>query len=101
MIRDFLGRHGLDPASAQVQALLGDTMRTRRSVPLPSARRGSRFVINQTLVVRSTEPEKIPAATEKVGELVEAGVVLSSEAATTARAAPPTSTRASTRSSPT
>jgi hypothetical protein len=75
-IREFLGRHGLDAAGAQVQAFSvrdanADQYRTERAV-------GSRFVINQTLVVRSTEPEKIAAATEKVGELVEANVVLSS-----------------------
>ncbi len=75
-IREFLGRHGLDPASAQVQAFSvndahADQYRSERAA-------GSRFVINETLVVRSTEPEKISAATEKVGELVEAGVVLSS-----------------------
>ena len=75
-IREFLGRHGLDPASAQVQAFSvhdanADQYRSVRAA-------GSRFVINETLVVRSTEPDKIAAATEKVGELVEAGVVLSS-----------------------
>ena len=48
-----------------------DQYRTERAV-------GSRFVINETLVVRSTDPQKIQNATEKVGELVEAGVVLSS-----------------------
>ncbi len=75
-IREFLGRHGLDPKSAQVQAFSvrdanADQYRSERAV-------GSRYVINETLVVRSTEPDKIHAATEKVGELVEAGVVLSS-----------------------
>jgi hypothetical protein len=75
-IREFLGRHGLDPASAQVQAFSvhdanADQYRRERAI-------GSRFVINETLVVRSSEPDKIQTATEKVGELVEAGVVLSS-----------------------
>jgi uncharacterized protein len=75
-IREFLGRHGLDPASAQVQGFSvndahADQYRSERAA-------GSRYVINETLVVRSTEPDKIAAATEKIGELVEAGVVLSS-----------------------
>ena len=39
---------------------------------------GNRFVINQTLVVRSAEPAKVFEASAKVGELVAAGVVLSS-----------------------
>ena len=75
-IREFLGRHGLDANAAQVQGFSvrdanADQYRTERAV-------GSRFVINQTLVVRSTDPTKVQAATEKVGELVAAGVVLSS-----------------------
>src|SRR5262245_47083174 len=75
-IHEFLGRHDLDPASAQVQ---GFAVRDANADPYRSERAaGSRFVINETLVVRSTEPDKIAAATEKVGELVEAGVVLSS-----------------------
>jgi hypothetical protein len=44
----------------------------------PANQAGSRFVIQQTLVVRSGEPEKVQAATERIGELVGAGVVLSS-----------------------
>jgi hypothetical protein len=76
VIREFLGRHGLEPDSAQVQGFSvrdanADQYRTERAV-------GARFVINETLVVRSTDPQKIQNATEKVGELVEAGVVLSS-----------------------
>jgi hypothetical protein len=75
-IGEFLARHGLDPAGVQVQGFSvrdanADQYRSERGI-------GSRFVINETLVVRSSEPEKIQAATEKVGELVEAGVVLSS-----------------------
>jgi uncharacterized protein len=76
LIREFLGRQGLDPNGAQIQGFSvrdanADQYRTERAV-------GARFVINETLVVRSTEPQKIQAATEKVGELVQAGVVLSS-----------------------
>ena len=76
LIREFLGRQGLDPNAVQIQGFSvrdanADQYRTERAV-------GSRFVINETLVVRSTDPRKIQAATEKVGELVEAGVVLSS-----------------------
>jgi len=37
-----------------------------------------RFIISQTLMVRSGNPELIRAASQRVGELVDAGVVLSS-----------------------
>jgi len=39
---------------------------------------GSRYVIRQTMVVRSTEPDRIQRASQRVGDLVSAGVVLSS-----------------------
>ena len=38
----------------------------------------NRYVINQTMVVRSTQPQLVRAASQHVGELVSAGVVLSS-----------------------
>ena len=38
----------------------------------------NRYVINQTMVVRSTRPELVRAASQHVGDLVSAGVVLSS-----------------------
>ncbi len=38
----------------------------------------NRYVINQTIVVRSAQPDRILAASQRVGELVSAGVVLSS-----------------------
>jgi len=38
----------------------------------------NRFIISQTLMVRSEEPEIIRSAAQRVGELVQAGVVLTS-----------------------
>jgi hypothetical protein len=38
----------------------------------------NRFIITQTLMVRSEEPRILQAASQRVGELVEAGVVLTS-----------------------
>lgn len=75
-IRSFLDRHGLDPQAATLQAFSVSDARTNQYSS--TSREGSRFVINQTLVVRSTEPAKVHAASEKVGELVAAGVVLTS-----------------------
>ncbi len=42
------------------------------------ARAATRYVIHQTVVVRSTRPELILAASQRVGELATAGVTLSS-----------------------
>jgi hypothetical protein len=75
-INSFLQRHGIDPAAVTLQAFSVSDARTNQYASGREA--ASRFVINQTLVVRSTEPGTVRAASEKVGELVSAGVVLSS-----------------------
>ncbi len=74
---EFLARQGLDTARTQLQGLrVTDVLAN----PYQQQRTVNRFVVNQTLVVRSSEPRKVLAASERVGELVEAGVVLSSGA---------------------
>jgi hypothetical protein len=74
---DFLARQGLDTALTQLQGL-----RVTDVLANPYQQQGAvtRFVVSQTLVVRSSEPRKVLSASERVGELVEAGVVLSSGA---------------------
>jgi hypothetical protein len=74
-IRAFLARHEIDATTAQVS---GFSVTDAQANQYGSGDRGSRFVINQTLVVRSSEPQKVMDASAKVGELVAAGVVLSS-----------------------
>ena len=74
-IRAFLARHEIDAAQAQVS---GFSVSDAQANQYRSGDGGARFVINQTLVVRSAEPAKVFAASAKVGELVAAGVVLSS-----------------------
>lgn len=75
-IRAFLERHGIDTATAQVSGFsVSDAQANQYG---GSGDRGNRFVINQTLVLRSSEPQKVMDASAKVGELVAAGVVLSS-----------------------
>ncbi len=73
-INAFLKRHGLDPTAASLQAFSVSDAQTNQY----GERGATRFVIKQTLVVRSSEPAQVQAASEKVGELVSAGVVLSS-----------------------
>jgi hypothetical protein len=73
----FLARQGLDTARTQLQGLrVTDVLAN----PYQQQRAVNRFVVSQTLVVRSSEPRKVLAASERVGKLVEAGVVLSSGA---------------------
>jgi len=74
-VMDFLGRHGIDPAQAELQGFrVTDTFAERYG----QERRPNRYVLNQTVMVRSDDPEVIRTASQQVGELVRAGVVLAS-----------------------
>ena len=74
-IRAFLARHQLDASQSRVS---GFSVTDAQAHQYRSGDGGNRFVINQTLVVRSAEPAKLLEVSAKVGELVAAGVVLSS-----------------------
>lgn len=75
-IRAFLTAQQIDPAQAQLQDFSVTDAQTNQYSGGIAA--GSRFVIRQTVVVRSTNPELVRAASQRVSELVSAGVVLSS-----------------------
>src|SRR3954465_5957675 len=71
----FLTRHGIDTTAVQLQALEVSDADANR---FPGERTGPRFVIQQTVIVRSGKPDVVMAASQRVSELVGAGVVLSS-----------------------
>ena len=71
----FLARNGIDTTAVQLQALeVSDAFANR----FPGERGGPRYVIQQTVMVRSDKPQVVLAASQKVSDLVGAGVVLSS-----------------------
>ena len=75
-IRAFLTAQQIDASQATLQDFsVMDAQTNQYSGNVPA---GSRFVIRQTVVVRSTRPELINAASQRVSELVSDGVVLSS-----------------------
>jgi hypothetical protein len=75
VILEFLKRQGIPPAAAQVQRLnVTDVLAN----PYRSGETRSRYIISQTLMVRSSDPTLIHKASQAIGELVDAGVVLSS-----------------------
>jgi hypothetical protein len=74
-ILDFLARQGVDASAAQLQGL---EVEDRLAHAYGGAPVQSRFTITQTLMVRSADPDQLRAASQKVGELVDAGVVLAS-----------------------
>ncbi len=72
----FLETQGIGAAEVELQDLsVADTRANRYGGP-PAP---FRYVISQTLMVRTTDPDKLFAASQKVGELIDAGVVLSSD----------------------
>ena len=72
----FLARQGIDTTQAQLQDFSVSDAYTNQFAG--AERVGTRYVIRQTVVVRSTKPEQVLAASQRVAELVSAGVVLSS-----------------------
>ena len=70
----FLQRHNIDTAQAELQELeVTDVMAN------PFGERtatGNRYIISQTIMVRSDQPDAVFATSQRVGELVNGGVVL-------------------------
>ncbi len=71
----FLARHGIDSTMTELQGLEVTDTRANPYNPSPS---GTRFIIAMSLMVRSDDPERLRATGQDVGQLVDAGVVLSS-----------------------
>ena len=80
LVRAFLSATGLDSAAAQVAVQDFSVSDAQTNQGGGGAVAGSRFVIRQTVVVRSTRPDRVLAASQRVAELVRDGVVLSSGA---------------------
>jgi len=71
----FLAGQGLDTAQAQLQS---PRVTDRQANPYQPSGGGARFIVSQSLILRSTEPDRVLAASQRIGELVGTGVVLSS-----------------------
>jgi hypothetical protein len=74
-IRVFLARQHIDTTLTELQSF---SVTDAYANQYRNSEVVTRYVINQTLMVRSSEPDKVLAASQKVGELVQAGVVFSS-----------------------
>jgi hypothetical protein len=75
-VRKFLVRHGVD--TSQVQ-LTGFSVNDAYAEQYGSDRKPTnRFVIHQTMLVRSNQPERVLAASQQVNELAAIGVAVSS-----------------------
>lgn len=76
-VREFLTKHGVDLAGAELQRLeVRDANANQYGDP---SRARDRYVIQQTLMVRSDKPDTVAAVSQRSGEMVAAGIVLSSD----------------------
>lgn len=76
LVREFLARQGVDTAGAELQ---GVEVTDRLAEQYGNASRsGPRYLVQQLMVVRSEDVAAVHGASQKVGELVDAGVVLRS-----------------------
>lgn len=74
----FLARHQIDTLQVTLQDFgVVDALANEYR---PPGMAGNRYIIRQVVVVRSDAPARVHAASQRVGELVNAGVVLSSGA---------------------
>jgi hypothetical protein len=75
-VKMFLARHGIDTTQLElVQFTVTDAYANPYG---PDRRPTNRFVINQTVLVRSTKPELVLAASQQVSDLAAVGVAASS-----------------------
>jgi hypothetical protein len=72
-VREFLQRQGLAADQADVLAV---DVKDRLADPYRTGPMGTRFIITQTMMVRSDDPGLVESASQAVGSLVESGVVL-------------------------
>lgn len=73
-VMDFLARHNIEAGQTELQNLqVNDANATRAQV-----RTGPRFIVSQTVMVRSDRPLVIQAASQDLAELLGSGVVLGS-----------------------
>lgn len=72
----FITTNGVPPDAVEVDSLQVNDLLAQayRSGPIES-----RFIVTQTLIVRTGEVDKVVQASQKIGDLVSAGVVLSNE----------------------
>lgn len=75
-VRQFLARHGID--TSQVQ-LTGFNVSDAYAMQMSEDRKpANRYVIRQTMMVRSNEPDRVLATSQQVSELATIGVAISS-----------------------
>ena len=75
-VREFLTRHGIDTSQVQISGFSVADASTNQYSPERST--SSRYVIRETMIIRSSHPDGVLAASQQIGELAAIGVVISS-----------------------
>ncbi len=75
-VRAFLAGHDIGADEVELQSISVFDTEAQRYGGQPG---GKRYILSQTVMVRSTTPQKVFDASQKVGDLVDAGVLLSSD----------------------
>ena len=73
LTRSFLSENGITPEQITMQ---GFRVVDAEANPYQSGQVANRYIITQTLMVRSEDPKAVLAASQRIGDLVDAGVVL-------------------------
>ena len=76
-IRGFLARNGIDSSQTELQEI--QVTDAYAVAYRPPGETPTRFVVRQTLMVRSPQPATVVAASQRMGELVAVGVVVGSQ----------------------
>ncbi len=87
-VRDFLARHGVD--TSQIQMTDFSATDAFANQYASDRRPANRYVVHQTVLVRSSRPDQVLAASQQIGELAAIGVVISSGAEFGANSGGPT-----------
>jgi uncharacterized protein len=74
-VRQFLAAQGLDTTKVE---LSGFSVSDAQANEYSGERRGSRYILKQTVAIRSADVDKVLAASQRVGDLASVGVSLSS-----------------------
>jgi len=87
-VRDFLARHGVD--TSQIQMTDFSATDAYANQYASDRKPANRYVVHQTVLVRSSRPDQVLAASQQIGELAAIGVVISSGAEFGANSGGPT-----------
>jgi uncharacterized protein len=87
-VRDFLARHGVD--TSQIQMTDFSATDAFANQYASDRRPANRYVVHQTVLVRSSRPDQVLAASQQIGELAAIGVAISSGGEFGANAGGPT-----------